>query len=51
MDYTNLKITDAEGNPHTAITFVVLNGVVSDIRLPAKHMNLTNSLAFWACCH
>ena len=34
--YTNLKITDAEGNPHTAITFVVLNGVVSDIRLPAN---------------
>ena len=34
--YTNLKITDAQGNPHTAITFVVLNGVVSDIRLPAN---------------
>jgi len=34
--YTNLKITDAEGNPHTAITFVVLNGVVSDIRLVAN---------------
>ena len=34
--YTNLKITDAQGNPHTAITFVVLNGVVSDIRLVAN---------------
>ena len=34
--YTNLKITDAQGDPHTAITFVVLNGVVSDIRLPAN---------------
>ena len=33
--FTNLKITDAQGNPHTAITFVVLNGVVSDVRLAA----------------
>lgn len=33
--YTNLKITDAQGASHSAITFVVQNGVVADVRLAA----------------